>query len=470
MPAKDKKESANKKLQEKIFLKKENSWNTTKDHKIVFDLAEKYKQFLSVAKTERSCISEIIKSLKKSGFKDLSSIKTASTGDKIFKITKEKAVIASIIGKNKEQFKIIGAHCDSPRLDPKPNPLYEESNLGMMQTHYYGGIKKYQWVNTPLSIQGIIFTKEGKEINISLGEKEDEPIFLISDLLPHLAKDQMEKNARKVITGEDLKVIFGSIPINDKDIHEQIKFNILKKLNKDFGIVEEDFAVAELEFVPANKPRDVGMDRGLIAAYGQDDKICVFTELEALLSVKKTPPNTIVAMFVDKEEIGSTGNTGAGSNILHNFTRDYTQLLKLKQYPSKILEDSSALIADVTSAMDPIFREVHDPQNAAYLNRGVSIEKYGGAGGKYESTDASAKFLQELRSLATKNNIPYQLGENGRVDQGGGATIGAFLAKYGMDVVDCGPCILGMHSPYEVSSKIDVYHTYLFYKAFFETS
>lgn len=469
MASKEKKESTNKKLQEKIFLKKDNSWNIIKDHKEIFSLGEKYKQFLSVAKTERTCVNEVIKSLKKAGFKDMSSLKSANIGDKIFKITKEKAVIAAIIGKNKEKFKIIGAHCDSPRLDSKPNPLFEESNLGMIQTHYYGGIKKYQWVNTPLSLHGIIFTKEGKEINISLGENDDEPIFLISDLLPHLARDQMEKTARKVISGEDLKIIFGSIPIDDKDIHEQIKFNILKKLNKDFGLVEEDFSIAELEFVPANKPRDVGMDRGLIAAYGQDDKVCVFTELEAFLNIKKAISTTAVAMFVDKEEIGSTGNTGAGSNILHNFTRDYKELLKLKEYPSKILEDSSALIADVTSAMDPVFREVHDPQNASYLSRGVTIEKYGGAGGKYDSADASAKYLQELRTLAIKNKIPYQLGENGRVDQGGGATIGPFLAKYGMDVVDCGPCVLGMHSPYEISSKVDVYATYLFYKAFFES-
>ena len=469
MPEKKKQKSPNKKLQERLFLKKENAWHLIKDHKKVFALSEKYKQFLSVSKTERTCVSEVIKRLQKAGFKDLNKLKSAKTGDKIFKIIKEKAIIAAIVGKDKKTFRIVGAHCDSPRLDLKPNPLYEESNLAMLQTHYYGSIKKYQWVNTPLALHGIIYTKSGKKITLSLGDKEDEPIFLISDLLIHLSKDQMEKNARKVITGEDLKIIFGSIPINDKDIHEQVKFNILKKLNKDFAIVEEDFSIAELEFVPANKARDVGMDRGLIAAYGQDDKVCVFTELEAFLSLKSSIPKTAVAMFVDKEEIGSVGNTGADSNILLNFARDYKELLKLNIYPTKILESSSALTADVTSAMDPIFKEVHDPQNAAYLSHGVSIEKYGGSGGKYDSADASAKFLHEMRTLAIKNKIPYQLGENGRVDQGGGGTIGMFLAKYGMDVVDCGPCVLGMHSPYEVSSKVDIYSTYLFYKVFFES-
>lgn len=460
------KDSANKKLHDKLFLKKENSWNVYTDHKEIFKLTEEYKKFLNIAKTERTCISEIIKTLKKNDFKDMATIKSAKTGDKIYKIIKEKALIAAIIGKDKEEFNIIASHCDSPRLDLKPNPLYEESNLGMLQTHYYGGIKKYQWVNTPLALHGIIYTKSGKEITLTLGENDDEPIFLISDLLLHLAKDQMEKTARKVISGEDLNIIFGSIPINDKEINEQIKFNILKKLNKDFGIIEEDFSVAELEFVPANKARDVGMDMGLIAAYGQDDKVCVFTSLKAFLASKNK--STKIAMFVDKEEIGSMGNTGADSNILLNFTEDYCNLTKLKLTPSKILENANALTADVTSAMDPIFKEVHDPQNASYLSRGVSIEKYGGSGGKYSSTDATAKYMQKIRNIAIKNNVPYQIGENGRVDQGGGGTIAMFLAKYGMDIVDCGPAVLGMHSPYEVSSKVDIYSTYLLYKAFFE--
>lgn len=465
---KKKKESINKKLQDKIFLKKESAWIKIKDHKPIFSFGEKYKKFLEISKTERTVAINVINALKKSGFKEISTLKSLKKGDKVFKVIKNKAVLAAHIGINSKKINLIAAHTDSPRLDLKPHPLYEDSELALLQSHYYGGIKKYQWVNTPLSLHGVIYTKSGKEIILNIGDKEDEPIFLISDLLPHLAKDQIEKTGRKIITGEDLNIIFGSIPINDKDITEKVKFNILKKLNKDFGIVEADFAVAELEFVPSNKPRDVGMDRSLIASYGHDDKVCTYTELRAILDIKKTPLTTAVAFFVDKEEIGSDGNTGASSNILPNFIRDYLKLLKINLTPFEVLENSIALTADVTSALNPSFKSVQDEQNASYLGHGISIEKYGGGGGKYGTSDASAEYMHFLRTIANNKKIPYQTGENGRVDQGGGGTIGIFLAKYGLDTADVGPCVLAMHSPYEVVSKVDVYSTYLYYKAFFE--
>jgi aspartyl aminopeptidase len=337
----------------------------------------------------------------------------------------------------------------------------------MIKTHYYGGIKKYHWVNVPLSLHGVAYTKEGKRIDFKLGEKENEPKFIIPDVLPHLAKNQMKKEGSSIIEGEDLNIVAGNMPINDEKIKEQIKFTVLKFLFDNYGLIEEDFNIAELQLVPATKAVDIGVDNSMIAGYGQDDRVCAFTELKAILDIKKNE-KTAVAMFVDKEEIGSMGNTGAASNVLKIFTEEYIDLLKLKEKEDKILENSNALSGDVTCGMNPNYKDVNDSKNVSFLSFGVSIEKYGGGGGKYSTNDAHAEYMQYLRVLANKENIRWQTGELGKIDIGGGGTIAMYISKYGLDCVDAGPPVLGMHSPCELTSKVDIFETYRLYKAFFQ--
>ncbi len=468
MAAKEEKKSKNKILEEKLFYKKESAWTDFEDqeHKKIFSFSEHYKKFMTESKTERLCIKNIISILEKSGFKDINRVKSVKKGDRVYKSFKGKTLIAFIAGNNMESLRIIGSHVDSPRLDLKPNPLYQNSELALLESHYYGGIKKFHWVNIPLEMHGVIFTKSGKEIVLNIGSADNDPKFIIPDLLPHLAKEQMKKDGTKVIEGEDLNIIFGHIPVRDKDIKEKIKFNILKYLNDTYNLIEEDFACAELEFVPAQKPVDIGLDRGLIGAYGQDDKICVYTSLIALTETSK-PECTAVAYFSDKEEIGSYGDTGAESFALMNFAQEYVKLTGIKSNPWKLLEGAKSLSADVTGAMDPTFSSVNDPQNVSYLGKGVSIEKYGGGGGKYNTNDAHAEYMQYMRELADKNKIPWQTGEMGKLDIGGGGTIAMLMSRYGMDCIDAGPSLLGMHAVCEVSSKADIYSAYLLYKAFF---
>jgi len=462
------KKSANKKIEEKLFYKKESAWTDFKDseHKKIFDFADSYKAFLTGSKTERLCIENIKKILEKSGFKNIESLKSLKKGDKGYKVFKGKSLTAFVVGENTSQFRLIGSHVDSPRLDLKPSPLYQNSELALLKSHYYGGIKKFHWVNTPLELHGIAFTKSGKSIELHIGEKESEPKFIIPDLLPHLAKEQMKKEGTKLIEGEELNIICGHIPLRDKEIKEKVKFTVLKHLNDTYGLIEEDFAFAELEFVPAQKSIDIGFDMGLVGGYGQDDRVCVYSSLMALTGIT-APAHTAVAYFSDKEETGSNGDTGAESFSLLNFTFDYVKLAGLDLTPWKILETSKAVSADVTTAMDPTFSSVNDPQNVSYLGKGVSIEKYGGGGGKYSTNDAHAEYMQFLRNIANKNSIPWQTGEMGKIDIGGGGTIAMFMSRFGMDCVDAGPCVLGMHSTCEVTSKADIYSAYLFYKAFF---
>ncbi len=464
---KDKK-NPNKKLEEKLFYKKESAWTDFKDseHKKIFDFADNYKSFLTNSKTERLCIENIKKILEKSGFKNIETLKSVKKGDKGYRVFKGKSLTAFVVGEKSDEFRIIGSHVDSPRLDLKPSPLYQNSELGLLKSHYYGGIKKFHWVNTPLELHGIAFTKSGKSIEIHIGDKDEDPKFIIPDLLPHLAKEQMKKEASKVIEGEELNIICGHIPLRDKDIKEKIKFSVLKHLNDTFGIIEEDFAFAEIEFVPAQKSIDIGFDRGLIGGYGQDDRVCVYSSLMALTEIK-TPKQTAVAYFSDKEETGSNGDTGAESFALVNFTFEYIKLAGLNILPWKILESSKAISADVTTAMDPTFSSVNDPQNVSYLGKGVSIEKYGGGGGKYSTNDAHAEYMQFMRGIADRNSIPWQTGEMGKIDIGGGGTIAMFMSRFGMDCVDAGPCVLGMHSTCEVTSKADIYSAHLLYKTFF---
>jgi aspartyl aminopeptidase len=461
--------SKNEKLQEKLFLKKKSSWLTydEKQKKEIFTFADGYKKFIGRSKTERLCVKNVLEMLRKNGFKEISEVKSVKTGDKIFKNIKGKAIVAAIIGKDQKKWHLIGSHVDSPRLDLKPHPIYEDAGLSLMKTHYYGGVKKYHWVNTPLSLHGVIFTKAGKKVEISIGDKLEEPKFIIPDLLPHLAKTQMERKAPKIIEGEELNILVGNIPVDDKKIKEQLKFAMLNFLYEKYGIIEEDFFTAELELVPAVMPVDIGFDQGLIAAYGQDDKVCVYTSLMALLETKN-PAHTAVGFFVDKEEIGSMGDTGAASFILHNFAFDYLGLTGLKMNATELLEYSDSISADVTAGLNPNYKDVHDNLNVSVLGNGVSIEKYGGGGGKYSTNDSSAEYMNYLRRLADGAKISWQTGELGKIDVGGGGTIAMFISRYGMNCVDVGPCVLGMHSPCEVTSKADVYSAYLFYKEFFK--
>ncbi|MEK6846377.1 MAG: aminopeptidase [Nanoarchaeota archaeon] len=466
MDKKEEKKSANELLQKKLFLEKKSSWPEL-NKEAVFSFAEHYKRFMRNSKTERLCITNVLEILKKSGFREIDSFSKLKSGDKVFKNVKDKSILAAVIGKDPAKWQLIGSHVDSPRLDLKPHPLYEDSGLALLKTHYYGGVKKYHWVNTPLALHGVILTKAGKKIQLHLGEAPDDPKFIIPDLLPHLAKNQMERKADKIVEGEELNILVGNIPVHDEKIKEQVKFNVLKHLHDSYGMEENDFTCAELELVPAGVPVDIGFDRALVGAYGQDDKVCVFTSLMALVEVA-APAHTAVGFFVDKEEIGSTGDTGAASFILNNFAKDYAHLLNLNVPVHTLMESSNAISADVTAGVDPNFKDVNDPMNASHLGRGVSVEKYGGGGGKYSTNDASAEYMQLMRAILEKNKIPWQTGELGKIDLGGGGTIGMFLSRYGMNCVDAGPCVLGMHSTCEVSSKADVYSAYLLYKAFFK--
>ena len=466
---KKEKKTKNELLQEKLFLEKKSSWlkfNET-ERKDIFKFADDFKNFIRNAKTERLCVAKVAEILEKNGFKEISNLKSAKVGDRFYKNVKGKSILAAIVGSNPNSFQLIGSHVDSPRLDLKPHPIYEDSELALMKTHYYGGVKKYHWVNTPLALHGIALTKSGQKVSIHIGENDDEPKFIIPDLLPHLAKNQMERKASSTIEGEELNIIVGHLPLNDEKIKEKIKFTLMNHLHQKYGLIEEDFVCADLELVPAGKPVDIGFDRALLAAYGQDDKVCVYTSLRALLDTKNNE-HTALALFADKEEIGSVGDTGAASLILENFAYQYLNLLGLKINVSTLLESSKSISADVTGGMDPNFKDVNDPLNVSFLGHGISVEKYGGGGGKYSTNDAHAEYMGYMRLLLDKNKISWQTGELGKIDLGGGGTIAMYLSKYGMDCVDAGPCVLAMHSPYEVTSKADVYSAYLLYKVFFK--
>ena len=438
----------------------------------IFAFAQDYKQFLAAAKTERVATKEIIARLKKAGFIDFETTTKVSAGMRIYHNYKNKSVFAAVIGEDNSHMNLVGSHLDSPRLDVKPNPLVEKNGVALLKTHYYGGVKKYQWLNTELALYGVLETKSGKQIEFSLGEKDDEPKFMINDLLPHLAKDQLDKNAREFINAEQLQIYVGTIPVESKEAKEKVKTAVLEYLNKEYSMTEEDFLYAELTFVPAGKPSDIGFDRSLVCGYGQDDKICAYSTLSALLDVKN-PTITAVAYFADKEEIGSVGNTGAASFTLQNFIMMLLAKSNAKDTKNSIcaqefLGRSCAISADVTAAMDPIFAEVHDERNAAYIGCGVAINKYTGSGGKYSANDASSEYMNIIRRVANAANVAVQVGELGKVDAGGGGTIALYLSRFGMDVIDAGPALLGMHAPREISSKADLYEAYKLYKAFLQ--
>jgi len=434
----------------------------------VWELSEDYKAFLNASKTERETISEISRRLIRAGFRDLDH---ASSKGKIFQVLKDKVLALAILGEKpiSAGLQIIASHVDAPRLDLKQHPLYEETDLAFFKTHYYGGIKKYQWLARPLALHGAIFTAENKKINLAIGEKNHDPVFSVADLLPHLArKVQMEKKLSEAIEGEKLNILIGSIPLGPEETKERFKLAVLRYLDEKYGLIEEDLISAELELVPAEPARDVGLDRGIVGAYGQDDRACVFSGLKAALEVEK-PTRTVVVLFFDKEEIGSEGNTSARAQILEAFL---PRLFSLKgetfshQVFNETLAVSRAISADVAGALDPDYQEVHEKRNAPRLGCGLCLTKFTGSGGKIGSSDAHAEYVHWIRKLFNQNGIVWQTGELGKVDEGGGGTIAKFLAALGLEIVDCGTPVLSMHSPFELVSKADLYMTYKGYKAF----
>ena len=459
-------------LKEKLFNKRENGWESLNEEskKEIFNFCDGYINFLDNSKIEREAVITSKKMAEEKGFKDISMYETLKPGDKVYYINRDKSMYLAVIGKEpiEDGLNIIGSHIDSPRLDLKPNPVYEDGGFAYFKTHYYGGIKKYQWTTIPMAIHGTIVKANGEKINICIGEDEVDPIFTITDLLPHLAQEQMEKKLKEGIAGEDLNLLIGSIPYNDEKVSEKVKLNILSILNEKYGITEVDFLSSEIELVPAFKARSLGFDKGLVAAYGQDDKVCAYTSLEAMLEVEN-PDKTAECILSDKEEIGSMGNTGMESHVFDTFVSDILNKLGVNRpnLLDKVFCNSKMLSADVDAGFDPIYASASEKNNASYLGRGVGISKYTGARGKSGASDANAEFVAWVRSLLEENNIRYQIAELGRVDLGGGGTIAYILANKGMDVIDCGVPVLSMHAPYEVTSKYDVYSAYRTYKAFY---
>lgn len=434
-----------------------------------------YKKFLDDAKTEREATDVLVADAKEKGFVDITSVTSAKAGDKLYAVNRGKSCAFIIVGSDDPAtgMNMIGAHIDCPRLDFKPKPLYEDSSFVLAKTHYYGGIKKYQWVATPLALHGVVYLQDGTTVKVCIGESEDDPVLYISDLLPHLAQDQMAKPAYNVIQAEQLNVILGSKPDLTEGVEESdkksVKNCILTLLNEKYGMKEADFFRAELEIVPAFKAKDVGLDRSFIGAFGQDDRVCAYTAYRALIDTNVIPQKTAVVYLSDKEEIGSVGNTGARSCWLENICLEIVSLSDNKAGMLELrraMQNTKFLSADVTAAFDPTFPEVSDKTNVAFAGNGIAFEKYTGSRGKSGASDASAEFVASILNLMDEKKIPWQLTEMGKVDLGGGGTIAQFMADLGMDVIDCGVPVLSMHSPYEVTSKADVYWTYECYKAF----
>lgn len=439
----------------------------------LFMLSDRYKEFLSNNKTERRCVRTFIDMAEKHGYRDLYEIIESGQGlipgDKVYVDNYGKSLCLFIIGTRpfEEGLRILGAHIDSPRLDLKQNPLYEDTGFAMLKTHYYGGIKKYQWVALPLAMYGVVVKKDGTVVDINIGDELDDPVFGVSDLLIHLSKDQMEKKLKDAFTGEDLNVCIGSIPLEDSDQDNRVKANILKILKQKYDIEEEDFVSAEIEVVPAGPARDFGLDRSMVMGYGHDDRVCAYTSFEAMMDIEN-PDKTCVTLLVDKEEIGSVGATGMHSRFFENALAeamnaagDYSDL-KLR----RSLVNSNMLSSDVSVAYDPNYPDVVEKQNCSYFGKGVVFNKYTGVGGKSGSNDANAEYIAKIRSIMDKYDVMWQTSELGKVDQGGGGTIAYILANYGMNVIDCGVPVHNMHAPWEIANKADIYEAVKAYRAF----
>ena len=455
-------------------MKRENAWKKygREELKELDSLCEDYREFLNKGKTERECVKEIVKAVKKAGYVDINDIidekKKLKPGSKVYAVWMNKTVALFNIGTKdiEKGMNILGAHIDSPRMDVKQNPLYEKEGFAYLDTHYYGGIKKYQWVTLPLAIHGVVAKKNGDVVDINIGEDKNDPVFCVTDLLIHLAGNQMEKKASKVIEGEELDILFGSIPLMDTE-KEAVKANVLELIKDKYGMKEEDFISAELEVVPAGKARDCGIDRSMILAYGQDDRVCAYTSLVAMIEADKVEKTTC-CLLTDKEEIGSVGATGMQSHFFENTVAeiinaltDYSEL-KLR----RCLASSRMLSSDVSAGYDPTFASAFDKNNAAIFGEGMVFNKFTGARGKSGSNDANAEYLGAIRKILDDEKVCYQTAELGKVDIGGGGTIAYILSLYGMEVVDCGVAVLNMHAPWEVTSKADIYETKKGYVAF----
>ncbi|MGC8764662.1 MAG: aminopeptidase [Brevinematia bacterium] len=460
-----------------FIYERKNAWigQTEREKKVVFDFAENYKNFLNLCKTERECVYFIEKEAKKYGFNYIEKAK-GKPGEKIILKNSEKNIILAVLGKESmtEGINIVVSHIDAPRLDLKPLPLVEESDMALFKTHYYGGIKKYHWVNMPLSLHGVVIKSNGEKINLVIGEDEGDPVFVINDILPHLSKKiQDEKKISEAIEGENLRLLVGNMPVDDKEIEQKVKEYVLRKLNELYGLKEEDFISAELEVVPAFKAKDVGIDRSMIGAYGQDDRICSYANFRAILDFEGIPDKTILSVHIEKEEIGSYGVSGIRSKFLYNsIGRIYC--LEKPDYKERelreLLTSSYCISADVGAVINPMFKEVFDPINSPRMGYGVLLEKYTGSRGKYGASDASAELMGKVRKIYNDNNVIWQPSLLGKVDEGGGGTVALFLADLGIAVVDSGVGLDGMHSPFEVSSKADLYQAYKGYKAFFKNA
>lgn len=463
-------ESKVKDLKKELFSKKKNAVFIMSDEEIkqADNFCTNYMKFLDSAKTEREAVCESIKLLEENGYKEYNFEDDLKPGDKIYINNRGKAIIAAIIGSDdaNEGFRINAAHIDSPRLDLKQNPLYEDNEIGFFKTHYYGGIKKYQWTAIPLSLHGVIINSKNEKISVNIGEDENDPVFCVCDLLPHLASQQMKRTLSEGVKGEELNILIGSRPFNDDKESEMVKLNIISILNKKYGIVEEDFISAELEAVPSFKARDIGFDRSMIGSYGQDDRVCAYTALKALLDCNGVPKKTAITVLTDKEETGSDGNTGLNSSYLKYFIFDLAQ--KLGGNPTQVISSSECLSADVNAAFDPTFPDVLEIRNASKINYGVCVTKFTGARGKSGTSDASAEFVARVRNLLDSKNVIWQTGELGKVDLGGGGTVAQYIANLNIDVIDVGVPVLSMHAPFEITSKIDTYMAYKAFKVFIE--
>lgn len=468
--AKDVKKSKAEELKEKLFYTKKHSTliMSDKEQAKADKYCEGYKTFLDIGKTEREASAEAVRMAEKEGFVPFDKKAQYKPGDKVYLWNRQKAVIFAVIGKEKAEngVNLTAAHIDSPRLDLKQNPLYEADELALFKTHYYGGIKKYQWPTVPLALHGVIVKADGTTINVCIGEDEKDPCFVVTDLLPHLADEQYKRPAPKLITGEELNLLIGSRPFKDDEISEKVKLNVLSILFDKYGVTEKDFLSAELECVPAFKARDIGFDRSLVGAYGQDDRVCAYTAFTALLDIKDIPAKTAVCVLTDKEETGSDGNTGLCSSYLKYFLCDLAE--NQGTDGRTLMTNSKCLSADVNAAFDPTFPDGYERRNCAFVNKGIVVTKFTGARGKSGTSDANAEYVGLIHAMLDKNDVVWQTGELGKVDCGGGGTVAAYIANLNIDTIDVGVPVLSMHAPFEVTAKNDIYMAYKAFTAFYK--
>jgi len=463
----------NKELFEELSFKSKNAYSVMTDEEVqqMKELCDEYRQYLDAGKTERECIEISIKMAEANGFVNIDDKKELKCGDKVYIVNRGKAMMLAVIGRESMEggLNIVGAHVDSPRIDLKQNPLYEADDMALLKTHYYGGIKKYQWTVIPLAMHGVVCKKNGEKVNIKIGEDINDPVFCITDLLPHLAVKQMSKKMTEGIEGENLNVLVGGYPVKDDEIGEKVKFTVLKYLNDKYGMCEADFRTAEIEIVPAFKARNVGFDESFVGAYGQDDRVCAYTTLKGIFDID-TPAKTAIALLVDKEEIGSMGNTGMLSAF---FKMTVAKMIEMEKGSCTIndlnraITNSACLSSDVNAAVDPTYEYVSEKKNASFCNYGVVFTKYTGSRGKGGSSDANAEFVSLISRIMDNDGIVWQTGELGKVDEGGGGTIAQYVANLNMDVIDVGVPVLSMHAPFEITAKADIYMAYRAYKAFY---